>query len=830
MTALVGSGLADPLGLAVDGAGNVYFADSGNNAIKKWMAASNTVTTLVSNGLSQPWSVAVDGAGNVYIADSGNNAIKEWMAANSNVTILVSSGLNHPRGVALDNANNVYIADTANSAIREWSAASHNLTTLVSNGLANPSGVAVDAAGNVYIADADNNAIKEWILAHNTVTTLVSNLNAPQNVAVDSAGNVYTADTENSAVKKWTAASNTVTTLVPPGLSLPYGVAVDNGGNVYVADTGNNAIEELPYAFVDPATRTESDAAGNDALPVVVPATENLLAPFAPSSDTNWLNINFPVTKGVVNYSFTPNPGAGRVANITLLGQTIAITQGGATFSLGTSNLLEGPAGGADSVVLVASANFGTWTAAVNDAPWLHLGPASQSGTGSMNVVFTYDANTNGTRTNTLTIAGQTLTVTQAGSSYVSAQMTTLVSSDLSNPYGVAVDGTGNVYIADSGNSAIKEWTPGSNTATTLVSSGLSNPRGVAVDGAGNTYISDYANNAIYEWSAANKTNTTLVSSGLFAPLGVAVDGAGNVYIADFGDGAVKEWRMANSNVITLASSVLFKPSGTAVDAAGNVYFADSSNNAIKKWTVAHSNLTTLVTGLAGPSGVAVDGSGNVYVADTGNNAIRKWTAANSNVITLVSSGLNGPRGVAVDGAGNIYIADTGNNAIEELPHAFVDTTPRFETNAAGNDALPVVLPSMENLLAPFTPTVDQPWLTITGTANGVVSFSFVTNTGPSRTAHIALFGQSIAVTQAGLAAAFPILSSVQMLGQGVLRIEFNGAPNASFTVLSTTNVSALLNDWQVAGIATNIGSGIFQFTSQPTTNDPERFYLIRSP
>ena len=82
--------------MAVDGAGNVYFADILNNMIKKWTAASNTVTTLVSSGLSYPNGVAVDGAGNVYIADTGNNAIKEWTAANNTVTTLVSSGLNHP--------------------------------------------------------------------------------------------------------------------------------------------------------------------------------------------------------------------------------------------------------------------------------------------------------------------------------------------------------------------------------------------------------------------------------------------------------------------------------------------------------------------------------------------------------------------------------------------------------------------------------------------------------------------------------------------------------------------------------------------------------------
>ena len=93
--------------------------------------------------------------------------------------------------------------------------------------------------------------------------------------------------------------------------------------------------------------------------------------------------------------------------------------------NLGTTNLLEGPTAGSDSVVLAAS---NSWTATANDS-WLHLSAANQSGTGSANVIFTFDANAGATRTGTLTIAGQTLNVTQAGSSYVavSSNVTALV-------------------------------------------------------------------------------------------------------------------------------------------------------------------------------------------------------------------------------------------------------------------------------------------------------------------------------------------------------------------------------------------------------------------
>ena len=147
--------------------------------------------------------------------------------------------------------------------------------------------------------------------------------------------------------------------------------------------------------------------------------------------------------------------------------------------SLGTTNLLEGPTAGSDSVVLAANSS---WTATANDS-WLHLSAPNQSGTNSAKVIFKFDANSGATRTGTLTIAGQTLTVTQAGATYVAANnVTTLVSSGLLSPVSVAVDILGNVYVADDANKSVKEWVVASNTVIPLVSSGLGQPEGVVVD------------------------------------------------------------------------------------------------------------------------------------------------------------------------------------------------------------------------------------------------------------------------------------------------------------------------------------------------------------
>jgi DNA-binding beta-propeller fold protein YncE len=827
MTTLVSSGVAGPAGAAVDNAGNVYTADTANNAIKEWMVANNTETTLVSAGLNHPTGVAVDGAGNVFIADTGNNAVKEWLAGNSTVITNVSAGLNAPAGVAVDRAGDVYIADAGDNAVKEWPPGGP-LNTLVSSGLSNPRGVAVDGAGNVYIADTGNNAIKEWNAASSNVTALVSTgLNHPAGVAMDGAGNVYIADSTNNAIKKWTAASNSVTSLVTSGLASPAGVAVDGAGNVYIADTGDNLIKEVPDAFVDPTTRLESGASGVDALPVVLPATENLGAPFTPASDESWLTFSG-INSGVVSFAFLANTGSGRTAHITLLGQSIAVTQSAPSYSLGTYARLEGPAAGSDSVVLAVIPNIATWTATTN-ATWLHLNPANQSGTGSTNVIFSYDANPGVTRAGTLTVEGMTVTVTQAGSTYVAADwLTNLVSAGLSDPTGVAVDGAGDVYFANSGSYGVYEWTVANHIATDLY--GLYYPSGVAMDGTSNVVFADSAYNGIFDMTVGN--NPFSVSEFLYnflsQPSGVAVDHAGNVYIADTGDAVIREWLVASGSLTTLVNSGLISPTGVAVDAAGNVYIADSGTNVLYKWTLANGSATTLVSGLANATGVAVDGAGNVFIADTGHNAIKKWTAANNSVTTLVSSGLNGPTGVAVDGTGNVYFTDSGNNVIKELTYAFVDPTSKSESGNAGNDALPVVLPAVENLAVPFAPASDQSWLTITGATNGVVYFACQANAGSVRTAHISVLGQNTAVIQA-VTDTSPILTGWKILPNGTFQFSFSGNPGGSFAVLSTTNLSLPVINWTVIGPALNLGSGLFQFTGPPVTNYPQQFFRVRS-
>ncbi len=414
--------------------------------------------------------------------------------------------------------------------------------------------------------------------------------------------------------------------------------------------------------------------------------------------------------------------------------------------TLGTTALLEGPAAGSDADIVASS---GSWTASSN-VSWLHT---SASGTSNGLAAFTFDANPGATRTGTLTIAGQTLTVTQAGATAAAANpLESLVSSGLNTPFGVAVDSSGNVYIADFNDSAIKEWNAGTQLVTTLAgpAQGVSYPTSVAVDSAGNVYFTNtLVVNSVAEWHASNGQVTTPVSSGVSDPDGVAVDSADDVYIADTGNDAIKEWN-STTGVTTLASTGAGNgPTGIAVDAAGNVYFAtynSTTQSSTVKELVAGAP-TTLISSMNRANGVAVDGSGNVYIADVGDSTIKVWNAATQQVAALASIDVQ-PYGVAVDAADNVYLANANGNAIQELVKAYVPTGPVTEYAPVGTDYLPAVLPTTQSLTGVYAPTSDQLWLALQPPSSGVIPFTFSTNPGPARTAHITLLGQQITITQ----------------------------------------------------------------------------------
>ena len=423
-------GLTDPDGVAVDGAGNVFVAHEFVNRIVEWQASTQTVSPFISSGLNSPTGLALDGAGDVFFADSGNNAIKEWNASTHVVSTLVSTGLNDPTGLAVDGAGNVFFTDSRNNALKEWNSSTQTVSTLVSSGLHFPTGVAVDGTGNVFFADTGNSAIKVWNSSTQSVSTFIdAGLESPDGVAVDGSGNVFIADTGNNAIKEWQASTRTVTTLIDSGLSLPVSVAVDAAGNLFIIDNDHLALKELPRAFV-PTNAVSEGLAGTDALSPVLPATQSLTGVFAPSSDQGWLTVG-PVADGVVHFSFTANPGAPRTAHLSVLGQSIPVTQQGTPLF---SNLS------------APTVTYGTATTTISG----QLGTAAQFPTGSV----------------TITLGGVQQTATLNSTSGFSASFDTQVLAVTSGGYTISLAYAGDSNYTSATGSSTLTVTPAALTIT----------------------------------------------------------------------------------------------------------------------------------------------------------------------------------------------------------------------------------------------------------------------------------------------------------------------------------------------------------------------------
>ena len=650
--------LASPSGVALDGAGNLYITDTGNHRIRK-VDSSGIITTIAGTGergfggdggaavqaqLSSPYGVAVDGAGNIYITDLGNHRVRKVHSSGVITTIAgtgergfggdggpaVQAQLWSPTGVVLDGAGNLYIADRANHRIRKVDF-SGVITTVAGTGergfggdgrpadqaqLTSPSGVAVDGAGNLYIADRGNYRIRK-VDSSGTITTFAgtgdrrfggdgglaveAHLWSPYDVATDGAGNLYIAATSHNRIRK-VDSSGVITTVAGSGrrgyggdggpttaarLSSPYSVEVGSGGNLYIADRGNHRIRKVD-------------------------------------------------TSGIIStITGSVKPGDGGPA---------------------VQAQLRSPDG-------VATDSYGNF----------------------------YIADPGNDRIRRVDPTGVISTVAGTGESGFSGDGGPAIQAQLDTPLGVATDGAGNLYIADYSNDRIRKVdstgviTTVAGSASSFTSRGngdgglavraqLGSPNDVAVDGAGNLYIADRLNPGIRKVDSSGII-TTIVGTGergfggdggsavdalLNYPAGIAIDRAGNLYIADNVNHRIR--KVDSSGVIS------------TVAGTGERGFGGDGGPAVQAQ-------------LSYPEGVATDGDGNLFIADNLNHRIRKVDS--SGTITTVAGtgsfgfgslggfgGDGGPAGdaqlrfpsdVALDSAGNLYIADWGNHRIRVL-------------------------------------------------------------------------------------------------------------------------------------------------------------------
>jgi sugar lactone lactonase YvrE len=581
-----------PQGVAVDAAGNIYVADTGNHTIRK-ITSLGTVTTLAglagntgstdASGSSarfyEPEGIAVNSAGTlIYVADTWNHTIRQITSAGAVSTLAGSAGnygtnngtgtsaqFNQPQGIAVDGAGNLYIGDTGNQMIRKVTSA--GVVTILAGSSGNygstdatgssasfwgPQSVALDGSTNLYVADSFNNTIRR-VTPAGVVTTLAGTAGAPgtadgtgtaarfwqpQGVALDSAGNIFVADSANGTIRK-IASGAVVTTLAgsPSTGSAdgtggnarfygPCGAAIDGDGNSYVADTANGTIRKITVAGV---VSTLAGSAGNFG-----------------STDATGSSARFNCPQGIA-LDTSGNAYVADTANHTIR----KITSGGAVTTLAGSAGTNGIADGSGS-----NARFNA-------------------------------------------------------------------------PQGLTVDISGNVFVADTWNHTIRKVTA-AGVVTTLA--GLPGYYGNLDSG-----------------TTGNGTNVARFSS----PSGVAVDVAGNVFVADTGNHAIRKVTSAGvvstlaglpgvwgSDDGTNASARFYLPQDIAVDASGNLYVLDSGNHTLR--VVAPVGTNWVVTTVAGmpdvtgsadgtgnnarfcyPAGIGMNNVGTLSIADWGNNTIR---------------------------------------------------------------------------------------------------------------------------------------------------------------------------------------------------------------
>ncbi|WP_339833380.1 S-layer homology domain-containing protein [Paenibacillus sp. FSL R7-0272] len=599
-----------------------------------------SVSSSNPGGFASPKGVTVDSSGNVYVADSSNHRIQkltlstntwsEWKKVGGGA----GSGLgefNSPCAVAVDSSGNVYVADSGNHRIQKLTLSTNTWSEWKKvgggNGLGlgefyNPRGVAVDSSGNVYVADSSNHRIQKLTLSTNTWSVWkkpstgavagngLGEFNFPNGVAVDSSGNVYVGDSNNHRIQKLNKSTNTWSEWVKSGggagaglgeFNTPRAVAVDGSGNIYVADTGNHRIQKL-----NAGSGTWSE----------------------------WVK---------------SGGGSGNGSGEFINPNGVAVDNSGNVYVADDSNRIQ---------KLNAANN--TWS------EWSVLGPVNGISPGE----FTF-------------------------------------------PRAVAVDSSGNIYVADSGNHRIQKLNKSTNTWSEWkkvgggTGSGLGefyNPLGVAVDSSGNVYVADTGNHRIQKltlstntWSEWKKVGGgTGTSLGEFSvPSAVAVDLNGNVYVADTGNHRIQkltlstntwsEWKKVGGGPGSSLGEFSV-PGAVAVDLNGNVYVADSGNQRIQKLTLSTNTWSewkkvgggtgTSLGEFNNPRAVAVDSSGNVYVADSGNHRIQKltlstntwgeWKKVGGGTGTSLGE-FNTPYGVAVDSSGNVYVADSANHRMQKL-------------------------------------------------------------------------------------------------------------------------------------------------------------------
>jgi streptogramin lyase len=627
------SDFAGPMGVTTDASGNVFVADNamtpnacnGNTArpsvceLPRTGPGTYSAPIPLPSGFTCPSSVseplpclrgiAVDNGGNVWVADydGGSNGLvyelKSSAGAYTTAPLAVTgpapSGWGAPWGVSIDPSGNVFIGDYLNQTIAEISSTSiaagtPAATTIVNTGLVQyPRGLAVDSNDDLFIIDGNVDRVVEIAPPYNSVNNANNyGFQGPGDLAIDALGNLWLSEYNTGLVRELTVASDYQTIQSwGSGLNGPTSVWPDADGAILESDNANLAIKQIA-------------------------TTVNLGAVALGSAST-------PQT---LNFTFTGDAD-------TTIQAPVVVTQGAAGLDF-------------------ADAGTGTCTTTNSTAnPW------DPQTTCSVNVNF--KPKSTGARygaVKLLDASGNLLATAYVYGTGVGPQMVfpgntamQTLGGGFKSPLGGAVDASGNVYVADFGNNAVKEIPVGcaSSACVKTLGGGFNGPRSVAIDGSGNLYVSDNGNDAVKEMTSACTSSAcvTTLGGGFNGPRGVAVDASGNVYVSDYStssNSAVKEIPpgCAAASCVTTLNAAVSNPEGVAVDASGNVYVANSGNSTVQQ-ILPNCNLSNCAAPIgpaAGVLNIAVDANGNVYPGD-----------------------------MAVDASGNLYVSSSSTSLVQVL-------------------------------------------------------------------------------------------------------------------------------------------------------------------
>jgi trimeric autotransporter adhesin len=704
--------------------GNLYIADSYSSQVFEVSVSSGTLTLVAGNGTQGysgdggpatsaalgafgPQGIFVDGSGNIFISDTENSVIREVVASTGNIQTVAGVNYDASEGSACQSGGDGGPATSAYLCL--------------------PYAVFVDASGDIFIADWGNSTIREVVASTGKIQTVAGStvlgpgysgngglatsaqLDQPEGVFVDTSGNIFIADTFNSVIREVTSAKGFIQTVVgaqypwdfvcnysgdngPPlsaQLCLPSNVFVDPTGDIFVADTGNSAIREVAVATGDIQTVAgtpptpgfsgngglATSAALNSPNDMVIDSSGNIFIADSENFVVREVTASTGDIQAFAGNNFTAYSGDGGSPTNAELNDpgSVFVDASGNVYIVDTSN----------SAIRVYNPGASSVTIAGTTIP-----------AGDIETVAG-----NGTACTATTLAG-------CGDGGLAT------SAELNFPGGVFVDAQGDIFIADTANSAIREVAAATGiiqtvagngtacTATTLAGCGdsglatsaeLSNPYGVFVDVAGNIFIADTDDNAIREVAVSSGIITTVAGNGKDCTPSTS----------SCGDGGAA------------TSAQLSFPSGVFVDLSEDIFIADTSDNRIREVTNSNGIINTVAgtgaEGFAGdgaaatsaeldsPFGVWVDTSGDIFIADSDNAAIREVVAATGFIQTVAgipattggfptpgfsgdggpatSAELNAPSGVFGTSAGKLFIADTNNSRIRELAPAALSVT-----------------------------------------------------------------------------------------------------------------------------------------------------------